>query len=322
MRNLSYRVLIQMKPKHILESQQFDRSNLEELFSSTDALVEEFNSREGRNKLQQTLQGRLMFALFYEPSTRTRFSFCAAAHHLGMRAIQTENASEFSSAVKGETLEDSIRVLCEYSPDVIVLRHNDDGSSNRAAKVVNDCGYNVPIINAGDGGQQHPTQALLDLYTIRKQKKRIDGHTVLIGGDLRNGRTGRSLVYLMAKYKNVNFIFLSPENLRMNKDILRHLDEHDIAYRETEDFHGSLKEADVIYWTRVQKERGSTNTTLELTLTAHELKIMKEDAIILHPLPRNSEISKVVDTDKRAVYFSQAGNGVFIRMALLKKVCT
>ncbi len=306
---------------HILRSQQFDRHALEALFAATDELGRQYDTPEGKSKLRTVCEGKLLFALFYEASSRTRFSFCAAAHHLGMASVQTENAREFSSAAKGETLEDTIRCFCQFDPDVIVLRHHETGGADRAAAVVDSCGYRVPIINAGDGRGQHPTQGLLDLYTIRRECGRIDDLTVVVGGDLANGRTARSLAYLLAKYSGIKLIFLSPKNLGMGEDILAHLEKYAVPFKETEDLDEALADADVLYWTRVQTERGSVNYTLDLTLRRAELARMKSKAVILHPLPRVDEIAKEVDADKRAAYFRQVRNGMLIRMTLLKQLC-
>ncbi|MFA6314757.1 MAG: aspartate carbamoyltransferase [Candidatus Paceibacterota bacterium] len=307
--------------KHILRSQQFDRSALEKLFSATDELGHVYDNPAGKKEIRKSCEGRLLFAIFYEASTRTRFSFCSAAHHIGMASVQTENAREFSSAVKGETLEDTINVLCQYDPDIIVLRHHETGGADRAAAVIDRNNYEVSIINAGDGKGQHPTQALLDLYTIRRELGKIDGITVTVGGDLANGRTVRSLVYLLTKFKDVKFIFLSPANLKMRDDIIGHLHEHSVSFKETENVEEALKDADVAYWTRVQTERGSINTTLNLSLGLSEMKYMKQGSILLHPLPRIDEIAKEVDNDTRAAYFRQVRNGMLIRMSLLKGLC-
>jgi aspartate carbamoyltransferase catalytic subunit len=307
--------------RHILTSQQFDRPALENLFSETNELAYQFDTPILRRDLLETLPGRLMFAVFYEPSTRTRFSFCSAAHWLGMNSIQTENAAEFSSAIKGETLEDTIHALSQYQPDVIVLRHDKTGSAERAAEVVDQYRYRPAIINAGDGKGQHPTQALLDVYTIWRELVGVDGITVTVGGDLANGRTARSLVYLLSKFNGVEFIFLSPENLRMGDDIIEYLRKHHVRFRESDSMQQSLALADVVYWTRIQKERGSTNDTMDLTITPREIGIMKKNAILLHPLPRVNEITRAVDSDARAVYFRQVRNGLLIRMSLLKKIC-
>lgn len=271
-------------------------------------------------KIKKTLKNRTVFTVFYEPSTRTRMSFDVAVKRLGGNVITTENAKDFSSAIKGETLEDTVRVLCEYRPDIIVLRHHETGAAERAAAV-----SSVPIINAGDGRGQHPTQALLDMYTIRRHFTSLNGLTILIGGDLANGRTARSLIYLFSKFcPETRFIFISPDELRLGDDMKNHLTEHNIQFRESRELKPNLEFADVVYWTRIQKER-LTNVRYEdvadqFMLGRTELKLMESNAIIMHPLPRVNEIQTEVDSDPRAVYFEQAGNGMYIRMALMEWV--
>src|SRR5437016_450693 len=193
--------------RHVLESQQFSRPLLQELFERAGRMREDSHRAAGR------LQGQVMAALFYEPSTRTRLSFESAMLRLGGRAIGTDNAREFSSAAKGETLEDTIRIVAGYA-DVIVLRHHEEGAARRAAAV-----SDVPVINAGDGRGQHPTQSLLDLYTIQDELGRLDGITVAMVGDLANGRTVRSLAYLLSKFREVNVIFVAPPAVGMRGDI-------------------------------------------------------------------------------------------------------
>ena len=304
--------------KHVLQSRQFDRELIEKIFAETDRLRLDFDSPFVRAQLRKTLLGRLMFCIFYEPSTRTRLSFTAAAHHLGMTVTHTENAKEFSSAIKGETLEDTMRVLNGYYPDVIVLRHSETGAAERAAEV-----SSAVVINAGDGMGQHPTQALLDLYTISSELRRIDGITVMIGGDLARGRTVRSLAYLLGKYSNIHIIFVSPPELAIGEDIKQYLSRHEVTYIETQDINSHIGDADVVYWTRVQKERllvGCQDTSVfdGYRIGPAELLRMKHESIILHPLPRVGEIDVAVDHDHRAAYFRQSDNGMFVRMALLR----
>src|SRR5438067_7276886 len=228
---------------HVIESQQFSRALLEDLFARADEIRREPHHFNGR------LAGQVMAALFYEPSTRTRLSFEAAMLRLGGQTMGTDNAREFSSAAKGETLEDSIRIVGGYA-DVIVLRHNEEGAAKRAAAV-----SSVPIINAGDGPGQHPTQALLDLYTIRDVLGRIDRVRVAMVGVLANGRTVRSLTYLLSKFKDVKVWFVAPPQVAMRDDLKSHLDEHGVPWVETEDLNAVLPEVDVVYMTRIQKER-------------------------------------------------------------------
>jgi aspartate carbamoyltransferase catalytic subunit len=307
---------------HILKSQQFSREALEKLFKETDTVREQYGSPHSKRGLMTSLSGKIMFAVFYQPSSRTRFSFCSAAHYLGMTSLWTEDAAQFSSAIKGETLEDTIHVLCQYDPAVIVLRHPEVGSAEKAAAIVNKFGYDVSIINAGDGKGQHPTQALLDLYTIQCEVGRLDNIRVVVAGDLANGRTVRSLVYLLSKYKNVSLVFLSSEELRMCDDIKQHLQEHNIEFLETTDLPSAIDGADILYWTRTQTEYGSKKSDLNLTIGIPEMQLVKPGARLLHPLPRVGEISPEIDDYHRSAYFRQTKNGMFVRMALLKSVCS
>jgi aspartate carbamoyltransferase catalytic subunit len=296
--------------RHVIESQQFSRPLLEELFSRANDIKRapyNFSSR---------LNGRVMGALFYEPSTRTRLSFEAAMLRLGGRTMGTDNAREFSSAAKGETLEDTIRIVSGYA-DVIVLRHYEEGAARRAAAV-----SLVPVISAGDGPGQHPTQALLDLYTIRDEIGHIDGLRIAMVGDLANGRTVRSLTYLLSKYRDVRIWFVAPPQVAMRDDIKAHLDEHGVTWTETRDLAAVLPQVDVVYQTRIQKERFTDEAAyLEVKgvyrIDGAALALMRREAIVMHPLPRVDEIAPEVDADPRAAYFRQARNGLFIRMALL-----
>ena len=292
---------------HIIESQQFDQKFINTIFSIADKLAK---------KTDDSLKGKIMASLFYEPSTRTRFSFESAMLRLGGGVITTENAKEFSSAVKGETLEDSIRVINNYA-DVIVLRHPQQGAAKRAATV-----SKVPIINAGDGVGQHPTQALLDLYTIQKELGRIEGIHIALIGDLKNGRTVRSLVYLLGKYRNISITFVSPKALQIGADIKKYLERHAVTYKEQESWNDVLKNSDVIYQTRIQRERFKNSKEYKkfkgrYVLTQKEVKQIKKDSIIMHPLPRVDEIATEVDTSPKAAYFRQVKYGLHVRMALL-----
>ena len=296
--------------RHIIKSQQFDRRFLRGIFS----LAESLEKKNGT-----PLKGKIMASLFYEPSTRTRFSFEAAMIKLGGGVITTENAKEFSSAKKGETLEDSIRVIGNYA-DVIVLRHPEEGASRRAMSV-----SNVPVINAGDGIGQHPTQALLDLYTIKREIGKISGISVALVGDLHHGRTIRSLAYLLGKYRNVKIYFVSPKALRVASDILQYLEKHQVSYVEVEDLESIIALVDVLYQTRVQEERFGTAAEYETLRGCYQIDLalvsrMKPKSILMHPLPRVDEIVTEVDTSPHAVYFKQAYYGLYIRMALLKYV--
>ncbi len=304
-----------MQLHHVIEAQQFDRPTLAELFTLT-RQMEQVVERGGSDAFRH----RIMATLFYEPSTRTRFSFETAMHRLGGRVISTENAAEFSSVSKGETLEDTIRILNGYA-DLIVLRHYEVGAAQRAAAV-----SRVPVINAGDGPGQHPTQALLDLYTIEKEIGSIDGLRIAMVGDLANGRTVRSLAYLLGKFRDVHIWFVAPPPLRMKDDILTYLAEHGVEYTEESSLEKVLPEVAVVYQTRIQKERfGDRIADYEkcrglYVINAASLRLMKPHAIVMHPLPRVDEISMEVDQDPRAAYFRQAQNGLYVRMALLARV--
>jgi aspartate carbamoyltransferase catalytic subunit len=300
-----------MKLNHVIESQQFTLPLLVELFDRT-RQMERVVARGGT----RDYAGRIMASLFYEPSTRTRFSFEAAMYRLGGRVLSTEHARVFSSEIEGEQLEDTIRIISTYA-DAIVLRHTEEGGARRAARVAT-----VPVLNAGDGGGgQHPTQALLDLYTIYRERHALDGLTIAIVGDLDGGRTARSLAYLLSKFERVKIHFVSPPEVQMRQDILDHLDEHDVWYDLRSDVESIAGEVDVIYQTRIRPDRVADRAALgRYTIDARLLHRMKPDAMVLHPLPRTVEIDKDVDEDPRALYFKQATNGLFVRMALLTMV--
>ena len=301
--------------RHVIESQQFSRSILEELFARAEEIKREPHKFMGR------LNGQVMAALFYEPSTRTRLSFEAAMLRLGGQTMGTDNAREFSSASKGETLEDTIRIVGGYA-DVIVIRHNEEGAARRAAAV-----SSVPIINAGDGPGQHPTQALLDLYTIKDELNRVDGIKVAMVGDLANGRTVRSLTYLLSKFNDIKVWFVAPPAVAMRDDLKEHLDEHRVPWVETEDLESVLPEVDVVYMTRIQKERFADPAAYAAVkgvyrIDKSSLARMRKYAIVMHPLPRVDELAQEVDDDPRAAYFRQARNGLPVRMALLDRLLT
>jgi len=301
---------------HILKSQQFDKNTLRYIMSEAKALEDP--------KQRPSLAGKIMATVFYEPSTRTRFSFEAAMHGLGGSVISTESAAEFSSAAKGEILEDTIRVISDYS-DLIVLRHSVEGSAVRAAKV-----SSVPIINAGDGAGQHPTQAIIDLYTILKEFGLVSGLTIAFVGDVSKSRTIHSLVYLLSKYDIAHLYFVSPEFISLKPELIRYLQANRISSSPCRNIKDIVEHVDVWYSTRLQKERivedSSFDKYLAFQKVAHKYRIdaeiaemMKPDAIIMHPLPRRGELALDVDTNPRARYFEQAANGVAIRMALILK---
>jgi aspartate carbamoyltransferase catalytic subunit len=295
--------------RHVVESQQFTVPLLMELFERSRGM-ERVVARGGT----LDYQNRIMATLFYAPSTRTRFSFEAAMHRLGGRVLSTEQAGVFSSEIESEQVEDSIRILGGYC-DVIVIRHHAPDGAKRAAQV-----SAIPVINAGDGnGGQHPTQALLDLYTIYRERP-INGLSVAIIGELDKGRTARSLAYLLAKFDRVKIFFVSPPELQMKPDILAYLDEHDVAFELESNLERVLPEVDVIYQTRIHpgRLRGDNRAAVQrYSIDSAMVRRMKPDALILHPLPRTAELDRSVDDDPRALYFRQARNGLFVRMAIL-----
>lgn len=298
-----------MKLEHVIQSQQFTVPLIWELFKRTREM-EKIVRRGGTRDYERYI----MASLFYAPSTRTRFSFEAAMLRLGGKVLSTEQAREFSSEIKGERLEDTIRIIGNYC-DLIVLRHHEEGGAARAAAV-----SKVPIINAGDGsGGQHPTQALLDLYTIYNELGTLDGLKVALIGALDRGRTARSLAYLLSKFERIKLYFIAPPELQIKPDILEHLEEKKVAYELLDSVDKVIPEVDVVYQTRIDAER-LQNTQIDLSIyniTPNVLRKMKENSIIMHPLPRSVEISRDVDSDPRAAYFRQAENGLFVRMALI-----
>jgi aspartate carbamoyltransferase catalytic subunit len=299
-------VILQLR--HVIESQQFTVPMLMELFERARAM-ERIVARGGTLDYQK----KIMATLFYEPSTRTRICFEAAMHRLGGRVCSTEEARAFSSEVEGEQLEDTIRIISGYT-DIIVLRHSEMGGAARAAGV-----SKVPVINAGDGsGGQHPTQALLDLYTIFRERRTLDGLTIAMVGDLDRGRTARSLAYLLSKFERVKMYFVSPPEVQMKQDILDHLEQHRIWYGLESELDRVIENVDVTYITQIRPGRMPDPSRLKkYFMDAAVLTKMKPNAMIMHPLPRTLELDKAIDADPRACYFQQATNGLYVRMALL-----
>ncbi len=299
--------------KDILSVKQFTREDLEYIFG----VAHEMREMVARVGSFDLLKGKIMASLFYEPSTRTSSSFLSAMKRLGGDVIPI-NEVRYSSVSKGESLPDTVRTLECYA-DVIVLRHPEVGASALAARYARK-----PVINAGDGVGEHPTQALLDLFTIIEDLGCIQGLTVTMLGDLKYGRTVHSLAYLLSLY-GVKINFVSPEILRMPADILSQIEEKEITGAEFTDLDQALPETDVLYVTRVQKERFEDLAEYEIvknayTITPETLKAAKEQMIIMHPLPRVGEISIAVDDDPRAAYFRQMEYGLYVRMALLAMV--
>ena len=269
------------------------------------------------NPTQELLRDKVIATLFFEPSTRTRLSFESAVNRLGGKIIGFTDSSS-SSSTKGESLKDTIKTVSNYS-DLIIMRHPIEGSARYASEV-----GMVPIINAGDGANQHPTQTLLDLYSIRKTQGTLDDLNLFIVGDLKYGRTVHSLLMAMAHF-NATFYFISPKELRMPAEYKMYLDQMNLKYYEQTDFREIVGKADIIYMTRVQKERFSDPIEYEKTKNAYVLnnsmlKDTKSNLKILHPLPRVNEISTDVDDNEKAYYFTQALNGVYTRQSIISLI--
>jgi aspartate carbamoyltransferase catalytic subunit len=270
-----------------------------------------------KGTVPQKLAGKIVACLFFEPSTRTRLSFETAVLRLGGQVLDMESGSLSSSAFKGESIADTTRIIHSFA-DLIVMRHPQDGSAEIAAKV-----SSVPVINAGDGGNQHPTQSLLDLYTIKKETGRLQNLTFAMVGDLLYGRTIHSTLTMLSLYRGNKFIFVAPKQLKLPQKYKNLLKKRKNSFVETQNFVEGLKQADVLYMTRVQKERFSSKAEYEKLKLAYvfdkkALRQIKKNAVILHALPRVGEISEDVDKDPRAAYFRQAKNGLYVRMALLQ----
>lgn len=300
--------------KDILSLSQFDRSSIELLFTKTTHLSKQEDS-------SNLLKGALATLLFFEPSSRTFGSFAAGVKKLGGNTLEFQNPGQTSSSVKGETLEDTIKVFAEYS-DIIVLRHPEVNAATRAAKA-----SNVPVINAGDGIGEHPTQALLDLYTIFTKCNKLDNLTLVMAGDMINGRTVHSLLKGLSYFKGNTVYLLSPDSLRLPKEMVDTLSKTGLTIHEINTQSEIPKEADVWYWTRVQKERFADQNEYEKLKNTYIVtpeflqKYGNDKLILMHPLPRVGEITKEVDTDPRAIYFTdQIKNGLFIRMTLISLV--
>ncbi|WIA23901.1 hypothetical protein OEZ85_013550 [Tetradesmus obliquus] len=300
--------------KHVVEAQQFGPEALNAIFAEA-AQMEKVKPGTPEAKV---LDGRVMATLFYEPSTRTRLSFESAITHLGGTVLSTESAGEYSSAAKGETLEDTIRTIENYA-DCIVLRHFQAGSAKRAALV-----SSVPIINAGDGPGQHPTQALLDVYSIKKEIGRLNNLKIGMVGDLLNGRTVHSLAYMLSMFEGVKMYFVAPKVVAMKEEIKTYLTGKGVEWEEVDDLNAMASDVDVLYMTRIQKERFDdmkqyTAARGKYIIDTKVMQQLRKDAVVLHPLPRVDEIAVEVDDDPRAAYFRQAKNGLYIRMAIVKQ---
>jgi len=314
---------LQGSPHHVLVAQQFTRERLEKLCALATKIRRISKRRDGANFLRTLLSDKLAMLYFAQPSSRTYLSFAAACHVLGLDTMDVRD-SKTSSEVKGESPEDTVRTFSSYA-DLIVMRHPVGGFAERVAWMLAHTNREIPVINAGSGADQHPTQALLDVYTLARSFENrggIDGKHVTFVGDLKRGRTVRSLAWLLTRYSGVKATFVAPPQLQIGRDILDLLDEAGMAYDVVCDFEAVLPEADAIYMTRIQDEWDVDGESRDIdtsayAITPENLGLMKPSAIIMHPLPRRNEISSEVDGDPRAMYWRQVRNGMWIRAALI-----
>ncbi|MFW6174113.1 MAG: aspartate carbamoyltransferase [Elusimicrobiota bacterium] len=299
-----------IKGKHLIEVNDFSLEEIEDLLVFAEKIIQ------NEEKYANLCKGNLIATLFYEPSTRTKFSFESAILRLGGQVIGFADAMT-SSVSKGESLIDTIQTISCYA-DLIVMRHPKEGAPKFASKY-----SEVPIINGGDGGHQHPTQTLTDLLTIRSLKGSFSNLTIGLCGDLKFGRTTHSLTKTLLRYPDIRFVFISPEELKIPEYLKEEIGEN--RYKETDSLDNNISELDILYMTRIQKERFfSEEEYLRLkgyyVLNNNKMKMAKKDMIVMHPLPRVNEIAKEIDQDNRAVYFKQAKYGMYIRMALIPKM--
>lgn len=311
---------------HVLDPRQFSRALLDELCTLTTRVRTLAKEKEGARALQTLLSNKRAMLYFTQPSTRTFLSFNNACHVLGIRTSEIRDPS-ISSEVKGESFEDSIRTFSSYV-DVIIMRTWGEGMAAQSAALMDRIRRPVPIINAGSGKDQHPTQALLDIYTLDRSFENrggIDGKVIGLMGDLKRGRTARSLAYLMKNYSDVRLVFIAPESFRMEGPLKEHLRQNSVDYHETEDLGKVISELDAIYVTRLQAEYDTAGESksfdhARFTIGPDEMKKLKADAIVMHPLPRGPELDPQVDADPRAMYWRQERNGMWMRVALLIKL--
>lgn len=311
---------------HVIDPRVFDRGQLDDLCDLTTRVRLLAKHPDGARFLLGLLPDRRAMLYFVQPSTRTFLSFNNACHVLGIRTSEIRDPAT-SSEVKGESFEDSIRTFSSYV-DVIVMRTPESGQAARAAELMNRIPRPVPIINAGSGRDQHPTQALLDIYTLDRSFEEsggIDGKVIGLMGDLKRGRTVRSLCYLMKNYRNVQLKLIAPRQFALEPDILAHLKEHRITFVEDARLKDVLPELDAVYVTRMQSEWDTDGETgrvdyADYSITRDNVGRLKPGAVIMHPLPRGPEIDLAVDDDPRAVYWRQERNGMWMRVAILLKI--
>ncbi len=311
---------------HVIDPRVFERALLDELCELATRVRTVAKTEAGARALRDLLPTRRAMLYFTQPSTRTFLSFNNACHILGMRTSEIRDPST-SSEVKGESFDDSIRTFSSYV-DVVIMRTKEPGRAAQAARLMDGIPRPVPVINAGSGSDQHPTQALLDIYTLARSfadRGGIDGKVIGMMGDLKRGRTVRSLCYLMKNYADVKLVFIAPAEFAMQGDVKNYLDQHGIAYRETTDLKEALPTLDALYVTRMQSEWDTSGESKSVdfsrfSIGPEQMSLLKRDSIVMHPLPRGPEIDPAIDSDPRAMYWRQERNGMWMRVAVLIKI--
>ena len=311
---------------HVIMPQQFDRDFLDRMCQLATKIRGISKGNKGVLFLQSLLQGKRAMLYFVQPSTRTFLSFMAACQILGFQCSEVRDTST-SSEMKGERPEDSVRTFSSYV-DLIIMRHPEPGFAERIALMLNNIGRPVPVINAGSGKDQHPTQALLDIYTLHRSFENyggIDGKKIAFVGDLKRGRTVRSLAYLLRNYDNMTLYFVAPEALRLEDDLRTYLREQDVTFEESDNLHEVVPLVDAVYMTRIQDEYDQAEESGQIDYSRYHLRkeylsLLRPNAVIMHPLPRRNEIPVAIDEDKRAVYWRQVRNGMWARVALIAAI--
>lgn len=311
------------RPKHILSASQFDRPFLDYMYELINTIRKFDKSKDGLMYLQSLLPHKRAMLYFTQPSTRTFMSFQAACHILGIKASEIRDSST-SSERKGESIEDSLQTFASYV-DLIIMRSPLAGLADRTAALLDETHRPVPIINGGSGPDEHPTQALLDIYTLQRSfrgQDAVEGKTICMVGDLKRGRTVRSLSRLLANYKDVKLVFASPTEYRIADDLRKFLLSEHVSFEETTNFRDAITAADAIYMTRVQDEYDVAGESKKVDSSSYQLKYehlesLKKECVIMHPLPRRNELDPAIDKDPRAKYWRQERNGMWTRVALI-----
>jgi aspartate carbamoyltransferase catalytic subunit len=311
---------------HVVMAQQFDRPFLDYTCDLATKIRGIAKGNQGMLFLQSLLQTKRAMLYFVQPSTRTFLSFMSACQILGIKCSEVRDPTT-SSEMKGETQEDTLRTFSSYV-DLVIMRHLQERFAEKVAWLLNQTGRPVSVINAGSGRDQHPTQALLDIYTLHRSFENyggIDGKAIAMVGDLLRGRTVRSLTYLLKNYEGVKIYFVAPRDLQMGQDLKNYLEESEVDFEESENLEEVIPLVDAIYMTRIQDEYDQSGESKKIDysrfhFSGKHLKLLKPNAIIMHPLPRRAEISTDVDQDRRAMYWRQVRNGMWVRVALIAKI--